>query len=89
MQIATYKVRTVRVLEENQMTDSANDGSGHIDKSSHHPSLPNMNNTSSVRMTVPTHSLQTRLRSLPAGRQIICHGFVWAIAFGTNGRGCR
>ena len=72
------------MLEENQMTDSANDGSGHINKSVHPPPVPNMNNTSSVRMTVPTHSLQTRLRGLPAGKQIICHGPVWAIAFGTT-----
>lgn len=62
------------MLEENQMTDSANDGSGHINKSVHHPPVPSMN-TSSVRMTVPTHGLQTWLRSacLQEGL-VICYG---------------
>ena len=48
LQIATYKVRTVRVLEESRMTDSANENSGHISKSVHSPPVPNLS-TSSVR----------------------------------------
>ena len=47
-QIATYKVRTVRVLEESQMTDSAASGSGHIEKHDRPPDPPDLS-ASSVR----------------------------------------
>ncbi len=51
LQIATYKVRTVRVLEESRMTDSANENSGHISKSVTHPAVPSLS-TSSVRISL-------------------------------------
>ena len=38
-QIATYKVRTVRVVDERSVTDSANDGSGHVDRP---PTIPKL-----------------------------------------------
>ena len=38
----------MRVLEESRMTDSANDGSGHIEKALKPPAVPNLS-TSSVR----------------------------------------
>ena len=38
------------MLEESRMTDSANDGSGHIEKAFQPPAVPNMS-TSSVRVT--------------------------------------
>ncbi|CAL5227539.1 g10528 [Coccomyxa viridis] len=44
--VATYKVRTVRVLEESRMTDSANENSGHISKSVHPPAVPNLSTSS-------------------------------------------
>ena len=59
VQIATYKVRTVRVLEESQMTDSAADGSGHIEKHDRPPDPPDPPDlsASSVRPEPPSQAL--------------------------------
>ncbi len=47
LQIATYKVRTVRVVDERAVNDSANDGSGHVTR----PANPPKMDSSSVRMS--------------------------------------
>ena len=53
MQIATYKVRTVRVLEESKMTDSANDGSGHISNQSTTPVPPDLSDSTVSSWALP------------------------------------
>ena len=66
LQIATYKVRTVRVLEESRINDSANDGSGHIDKPFSAPMVPSMSTTSVCSLLSCHRRLKNQLRRLAA-----------------------